>query len=742
MNRSLVSIQSELNRRQKLFNETRDALGEGTIDIYKYQKLYREGVVKKPLAHLFIICDEFAELKQQRPEFMQQLISASRIGRSLGIHLILATQKPSGVVNDQIWANSKFKVCLKVQDRGDSMEMLKRPEAASIKEAGRFYLQVGYNDYFDIGQSGWSGAKYQPSDRIVLKTDESLNFINNVGYVTKSIKDVKVTNDKDKDYGDQLTNIVKYIYNLGKRENIVTNQLWLPSIPKVIYLNDLKNKYHYEATPYVIAPLIGEYDDPVNQLQNKLTIDLTNKGNLVIYGNSGSGKEKLLSTLIRSIVTEHNPDEVNIYIADCGSESLKIFNSFPHVGDIVTVDSPDKMQDLFAFVSREIEKRKELFADYAGSYTDYIANSGKKLPLIITIINNYDVFSENFSKLSDMINPLFRDGHKYGVVFVVSAIATNAIRSRSAQYFENKIALQLSQDYDYREIVKAPKGITPAKIFGRGMVLVGDCGYEFQTASFATDKEFTNSLRELSKVLNNAYVAKASKIPTIPEKINVYDLIDKQYEEGIPVGYNIDTKEITTFNFNTGSITPIVATNIDEVKISFVHALIREFSLNKGNFVQVIDFASAFPKNMENVSLVKDKYEEAFVKMNNEILKNDGKERYYFILGASFLPSKISKELYTAIGNLFKNIKNYKNIHIIFVDVSNGLRELMLEDWASAIDTNNGIWLGGNAGTQSILHMPNLSTDEKRLDFPYLAFLVRRGAHEAIKHMLDMEEEL
>ena len=522
----------------------------------------------------------------------------------------------------------------------------------------------------------------------------------------------------------------------------MTNQLWLPSIPKVIYLNDLKNKYHYETIPYVIAPLIGEYDDPVNQLQNKLTIDLTNKGNLVIYGNSGSGKEKLLSTLIRSIVTEHNPDEVNIYIADCGSESLKIFNSFPHVGDIVTVDSLDKMQDLFAFVSREIEKRKELFADYAGSYTDYIANSGKKLPLIITIINNYDVFSENFSKLSDMINPLFRDGHKYGVVFVVSAIATNAIRSRSTQYFENKIALQLSQDYDYREIVKAPKGITPAKIFGRGMVLIGDSGYEFQTASFATDKEFTNSLRELSKVLNNAYVAKASKIPTIPEKINVYDLIDKQYEDGVPVGYNIDTKEITTFNFDTGSIIPIVATNIDEVKISFVHALIRMFSLNKNNFVQVIDFANAFPKNMENVSLVKDKYEEAFVKMNNEILKNDNKERYYFILGASFLPSKISKELYTAIGNLFKNIKNYKNIHIIFVDVSNGLRELMLEDWASAIDTNNGIWLGGNAGTQSILHMPNLSMDEKRLDFPYLAFLVRRGAHEAIKHMLDMEEEL
>ena len=153
MNRSLVSIESELKRRQKVFNQVKDKTGESIIDIYKYQKLYREGVVKEPMAHLFIISDEFAELKTQQPDFMNELVSTARIGRSLGVHLILATQKPAGVVNDQIWSNSKFKVCLKVQDGSDSMEMLKRPEAASIKETGRFYLQVGYNDLFDIGQS-------------------------------------------------------------------------------------------------------------------------------------------------------------------------------------------------------------------------------------------------------------------------------------------------------------------------------------------------------------------------------------------------------------------------------------------------------------------------------------------------------------------------------------------------------------------------------------------------------------
>ena len=245
MNRTLVSINSELKRRQSEFNKARDSLGEGTIDIYKYQRFYREGKVKEPIPHLFIISDEFAELKSQQPDFMDELISTARIGRSLGVHLILATQKPSGVVNDQIWANSKFKICLKVQDRSDSMEMLRRPEAASIKETGRFYLQVGYDEYFDIGQSGWSGAKYVPSDRVIKKVDDTIEFIDNLGNVYKVVSDDEDKKiQKTEDLGEQLTNIVKYIVDLAKKQNIKTKMLWLSSIPDKIYVEGLKVKYN------------------------------------------------------------------------------------------------------------------------------------------------------------------------------------------------------------------------------------------------------------------------------------------------------------------------------------------------------------------------------------------------------------------------------------------------------------------------------------------------------------------
>lgn len=101
VSRSMISIESELERRQRIFKEAKVRCNEGTMDIYDYQQLYRAHRVEEPLPHLFIISDEFAELKSQQPEFMDKLISTARIGRSLGVHLILATQKPS------VWSTTK-----------------------------------------------------------------------------------------------------------------------------------------------------------------------------------------------------------------------------------------------------------------------------------------------------------------------------------------------------------------------------------------------------------------------------------------------------------------------------------------------------------------------------------------------------------------------------------------------------------------------------------------------------------
>lgn len=158
VHRAMVSIKSENRRRQRIFTEN------GVNNINLYTKLYKNNEVTVPVPHLFIIIDEFAELKREEPDFMKELVSVAQVGRSLGVHLILATQKPSGTVDDNIWSNSKFRLCLRVQDKQDSNDMLHKPDAAYITQAGRCYLQVGNDEVFELFQSGFSGATYSEDD--------------------------------------------------------------------------------------------------------------------------------------------------------------------------------------------------------------------------------------------------------------------------------------------------------------------------------------------------------------------------------------------------------------------------------------------------------------------------------------------------------------------------------------------------------------------------------------------------
>ncbi|MCR4595421.1 MAG: DUF853 family protein, partial [Lachnospiraceae bacterium] len=152
--RALLSIQSEKDRREALF------ASYGVKDIRDYTRLYKNHEATVPLPHLIMVIDEFAEMKKEEPEFIQEIVSVSRVGRSLGIHLIMATQKPAGSVSDDIWANSRFKLCLRVQSRQDSMDMLHKPDAAYLTQSGRCYLQVGNDELYELFQSGYSGAVY------------------------------------------------------------------------------------------------------------------------------------------------------------------------------------------------------------------------------------------------------------------------------------------------------------------------------------------------------------------------------------------------------------------------------------------------------------------------------------------------------------------------------------------------------------------------------------------------------
>ena len=741
MNRTLVSISSELKRRQKKFNEVKDKLEESTMDIYKYQKLYREGLIEEPMAHLFIISDEFAELKSQQPEFLAELVSTARIGRSLGVHLILATQKPSGVVNDQIWSNSKFKICLKVQDKSDSMEMLKRPEAASIKETGRFYLQVGYDDYFDVGQSGWGGARYIPTDKIIKKVDDSINFVNNTGNVFKSINEI-IKKETVEDLGDQLTNIVKYIYKIGVKENLVTRKMWLDNIPKEIFINDVKQKYDYKPVPYQISPVIGEYDNPSSQAQSLLNLDLSK--NTLIYGQGGSGKENLLSTIIWSSCIEHTPDEINFYIVDCGAEILKMFYKFPHVGEFIGIDEGNKINDLLEMVSNELDRRKEEYADYAGNYVNYCESSGKKDPRIVIIINSYEVFGETFKKLPDLLTTFYRDGVKYGITFILSCIAGNAIGSRVAQNFGNKLTMQMPNKEDYRNILGAPRGLEPTKTFGRGIVALNDTAYEYQTAFITNLKEINNVVREASKKLNEAYTTKARKVPTVPEIITIDTLGDRAVTlNEFPIAYNMNDKSIYAWNFTKNRFNSIVSADMVN-RISFVKAFVKLFKKINGINLKIVDFVDVLGENFEGITIYKNDFDSAVVTINNEIAveANSNLINCYIFIGIGDYANSLSETGKNILNNLFNASSAIQKSYFIFIDDYNLYRNIQLEEWyKSYVDKANGIWLGPGLSNQTAFEVSNISMDIRNLDFPEMAFAINKSKFTIIKHVTELEDE-
>lgn len=738
--RSLASIESELKRRQREFNKAREISGESTIDIYKYQKMYREGIVKTPVSHLFIISDEFAELKNQQPEFMEQLISTARIGRSLGVHLILATQKPSGVVDPQIWSNTRFRVCLRVQEKSDSMEVIKQPDAAFLKQTGRFYFQVGYNEVFALGQAAWAGAQYFPSEKVKRTIDTTINYIDNIAYIEKTI-DTREKQEFVKSSGEELVNIVTYLSNLAKVENIKPKPLWLEKISSFITVDGLMEKYSVNKNEYELNPVIGEYDIPSEQSQNILTIPFEN-GNVLVYGAAGAGKENFITSLIYSTMVSNTPNSINYYLIDFGSGALKTFDKCNLVGDVLTVDQPDKISNLFKKLSTTIEERKKEFAKFNGEYKTFIKNSEKKLPAIVVIINNYEAYQETYANFDDQLVILTRDCIKYGIYFLITVNTSNGVRFKLKQNFSQLFSLQQNSEEDYVAVLGSVNKIYPSKIFGRGIIKRENV-YEFQTALITEKDEIQEFLNTRIEEFNNKNNEYAPKVPVLPEVITREEIISNLKDEPI-IGIGKEDLEMITYNFNKSDATVISTLDLD-ITSDFISSLINEsLELNKTSLL-VIN-AEELKLDQETITkyqYVNLKFNEIFMSLHkftedqNKIFKENNYDKTIFknkkpiqciIIGLESFKNKLSDENKLKFSELFTNSKDMEIINFIFVDTIDKFKKLELESWFKNItNLNEGIWIGSGLNDQFTIKLSN-KPKEIRDEIPYgFGFVIKKG---------------
>lgn len=544
INRSLLSIKAELKKRQEIFAKY------NVNHIDSYIKLFKCGETQIPLPHLILIVDEFAELKMDQPEFMKELISAARIGRSLGVHLILATQKPSGVVDAQIWSNSKFRLCLKVQNKEDSNEVLKTPLAAEIKEPGRAYLQVGNNEIFDLFQSAYSGAPAN-HDASTMKKEYSINAVSLTGkkipiFVSKKEK----TNQAVK---TQLEAMVEYINEFCKENGIVH----LPGIcmPPLEEMIAYPSK-HENGDNLKISLPIGIYDDPDNQLQGEISIEISS-GNLLILGSSLYGKTNLLQVLIRGIAEQYTPNEVAMYILDFASMALNVFDGLHHVGGVVVASEDDKLKNFFRMILAQIKERKEIFSKIGiTSYSSYKEAGNTDLPTILILVDNFQALKELYPEYEDNLLNICREGISVGIYMIVTAKQSNGISYKYLSNFSNRICLYCTQKEEYGNMFDRCR-MEPKNVPGRGLISMNKAVYEYQSyLAFEGEKEIdrVQAIKLFMEVIAYRYKDQyAKQIPEVPKCLDV-NYLEKHFRNHkvlpyqVPVGIDYDLVDFCLIN--------------------------------------------------------------------------------------------------------------------------------------------------------------------------------------------------
>lgn len=638
--RALASIKSELARRQRLFNEN------NVNHINAYMKLFRNNEVREPIPHLFLISDEFAELKKEQPDFMKELVSTARIGRSLGVHLILATQKPTGVVDEQIWSNSRFKLALKVQNESDSKEILKTGDAASITQPGRAYLQVGNNEIYELFQSAWSGAEFVKDKEEEVSTDNRVYIVNDLGQGILINEDLSET-ESEKGMAltqlDVITDHIEEVYNT--MDCIRVKRPWLTPLSRVVVspvkLCKEKNSQSSKFRELGIEVDVGLLDVPEKQEQLPYTLRLIKDGNVVYIASSGYGKSTFLTTVALSLSIKYKVKELNLFVLDFGNNALIPLRQLPHTAEYITLDNKEHYDKFKKLITAEMKLRKEILSKDMAQNIQVYNQSGKDIiPAWVILIDNFDAIKEKGFEEEEYFTKLSRDGVSLGIYMIICASRINAIRGATLNNFKVKIAGFNFEKAEINYLVGRSQ-YTVQEVRGRAMVKNDELMSLMQIYSmvdFDSDIDYRNKLNKLIIDIKEAAKGEEARhIALMPEEITIASLNAFVNENvDFPIGIEVDEIFLDGFCIHE---TPVVIlgaqssgkTNLLKLFIeqNMGKAQITIFDSVKKQLKQYEGFEGVeYIKNMEEFVSFMNKLEQEVIKREGELGAVGDKKQY------------------------------------------------------------------------------------------------------------------
>ncbi|MBT2536882.1 FtsK/SpoIIIE domain-containing protein [Arthrobacter sp. ISL-69] len=508
--RALTSLRAELHYREHLLNrkKAKDLLG-----------LQREADPEAP-PYLIIIVDEFAALATEVPEFVDGVVDVAARGRSLGLHLILATQRPAGVIKDSLRANTNLRVALRMADEEDATDILGVPTAAyfdpSIPGRGAAKTGPGRIQGFQTGYAGgWTTEKPQAPQMDIVE----MAFGSGPSWAAPAPeKPVREEPAGPNDIARMTANIIKAAEVLSIAP------------PRKPWLNELAKTYDFSKLPNPRTDerlLLGVADDPAHQDQPTVFYEPDKDGNMAIYGTGGSGKSAALRGIAIAAAITPRGGPVHVYGIDCGSSGLKMLDGLPHVGEIINGDDVERVGRLLRWLRDVADDRAARYSEVrASTIVEYrkLANDPEEKRIFI-LVDGMSSFREayEYSRLSalwDIFLQLATDGRPLGIHLVVSADRTNSVPTSLLASIQRRLVLRLSSEDDYISLDVPKDVLSQSSPPGRG--LLG--AHEVQLAVLGGDSNLALQAREvhkLSEAMLRQGVEKAPQIERLPEQVDL-----------------------------------------------------------------------------------------------------------------------------------------------------------------------------------------------------------------------------
>jgi S-DNA-T family DNA segregation ATPase FtsK/SpoIIIE len=444
--RALASLSAELKRREEVL------LHAGAKDIEDYWDTRRTRRELEPLPRLVLIIDEFASLVAELPDFVTGLVGIAQRGRSLGVHLLLATQRPAGVVSADIRANTNLRIALRVTDSAESSDVIDANDAAFISKStpGRCYVRSGAAAPLAV-QSARIGGR-RPGSGPVEATAQVIPV------PWKGLgQPLPLAGQAAGDDGSMATDLsvlVDAIRDANVKLGIPKQRSpWLPPLPETVTLDELAAGLGEPGGEVPPLPY-GLTDIPARQARQPLTLDLAHSGHVVIAGAPRTGRSTALRTLAGSVAAHTSPADVHIYALDCGTGAMLPLSALPHCGAVVSRDQAERVERLLGKLRGEIMRRQQLFAaeGFAGVAEQRAGTSGSKLPWIVLLLDWWEGFvaafdQYDYGRLIDALLQLLREGAAVGLRAVVTT-DRSALMGQAGTVFGKRMVLRLTDRAD------------------------------------------------------------------------------------------------------------------------------------------------------------------------------------------------------------------------------------------------------------------------------------------------------